>query len=56
MAVPKRRTPAAKQGNRRSHLGTKAPQMVRERGGNWRINHTVGANRDRKGRPIEDDR
>jgi len=56
MAVPKRRTPTAKQGNRRSHLETKAPQMVRDRGGNWRVNHTVGATRDRKGRLIEDAR
>lgn len=54
MAVPKRRTPKAKQRTRRSHHGLTAPQLIRERGGLWRRNHRAGADRDQKGRPIED--
>ena len=54
MAVPKRRTPRAKQRTRRSHHAARPPQLIRDRGGNWRQNHRAGADRDQKGRPIEE--
>jgi ribosomal protein L32 len=41
---------------RRSHHKIGVPQLVRDRStGGWKVNHTAGGERDRKGRPIEDD-
>lgn len=54
MALPKRKTPKSKQRTRRSHHAARAPQLIRERGGLWRENHRAGADRDSKGRPIEE--
>ena len=56
MAVPKRRTPKAKQLHRRSHHHVGLPQVVRDRSnGEWKLNHTAGGERDRKGRPLSED-
>lgn len=56
MALPKRRTPKSKRNMRRSHHKIGVPQLVRDRStGGWKVNHTAGGERDRKGRPIEDD-
>ena len=55
MALPKRRTGGAKQGSRRSHHRAQAPQLIRERSGVWRVNHTAGLDRDRKGRLLDDE-
>ena len=56
MALPKRRTPKSKRNSRRSHHRVQVPQLVRDRAtGGWKVNHTAGGARDRKGRPIEDD-
>ncbi|MCA9846747.1 MAG: 50S ribosomal protein L32 [Dehalococcoidia bacterium] len=56
MALPKRRTPKAKRNSRRSHHGVAVPQLVRDpASGGKKVNHTAGAARDRKGRPIEAD-
>jgi large subunit ribosomal protein L32 len=55
MAVPKRKTPKAKQRSRRSHHHLQTPQLVRDRStGRWRINHRAGIERDSKGRPVEE--
>jgi ribosomal protein L32 len=54
MALPKRRTPASKQGSRRSHDRVAVPQIVRDpANGRFKVNHTAGAARDHKGRPID---
>jgi ribosomal protein L32 len=56
MALPKRRTPKAKRGSRRSHDRVAMPNLVRDPAtGGWKVNHTAGGERDRKGRPIEED-
>lgn len=56
MALPKRRTPKSKRNSRRSHHHLSIPQLVRDRAtGGWKVNHTAGGERDRKGHPIEDD-
>ncbi|MGE3961567.1 MAG: 50S ribosomal protein L32 [Dehalococcoidia bacterium] len=56
MALPKRRTPKSKRNSRRSHHGVAVPQLVRDpASGGKKVNHTAGAARDRKGRPIESD-
>jgi ribosomal protein L32 len=56
MALPKRRTPKAKQRTRRSHHHIETPQLVRDPAtGGMKVNHTAGGARDRKGRPIERD-
>ena len=56
MALPKRRTPKSKRNSRRSHHRVNVPQLVRDSAtGGWKVNHTAGGERDRKGRPIEDD-
>lgn len=54
MALPKRRRPKAKQRSRRGHQSLKVPQLVRERSGGFRVNHTAGVERDRKGRPVQE--
>ena len=42
MALPKRRTPKAKQGQRRSHHSLKPPHLVRCKACNaWHISHYV---------------
>lgn len=53
MALPKHRTPPSRQGGRRSHHAITPPQLVRDRSGRYRVNHTAGPERDRKGRPVE---
>lgn len=54
MALPKRRTPKAKQNSRRSHDRVAVPQLVRDpASGGMKVNHTAGAARDRKGRPVD---
>ncbi len=54
MALPKRRTPKAKQRTRRSHHRASTPQLVRDpQTGRWKVNHRAGIERDRKGRPVE---
>jgi len=56
MALPKRRTPKAKRNSRRSHDRIAVPNLVRDRStGGWKVNHTAGGERDRKGRPVEED-
>ncbi len=56
MALPKRRTPKAKRGSRRSHDRLSVPNLVRDRAtGGWKVSHTAGGARDRKGHPIEED-
>ncbi|MCK9485117.1 MAG: 50S ribosomal protein L32 [Dehalococcoidia bacterium] len=56
MALPKRRTPKAKQNSRRSHHGVNVPNLVRDPAtGGMKVNHTAGGARDRKGRPIDAD-
>lgn len=56
MALPKRRTPKAKQNSRRSHHKISTPQIVRDPAtGGFKVNHTAGGARDRKGRLIERD-
>ena len=56
MALPKRRTPKSKRNSRRSHHRVQVPQLVRDRStGGWKVNHTAGGERDRKGRPLDDD-
>lgn len=56
MALPKRRTPKARRNSRRSHHGVAVPTLVRDpANGGMKVNHTAGAARDRKGRPIETD-
>lgn len=56
MALPKRRTPKSKRNSRRSHHRAEIPQLVRDNAtGGWKVNHTAGGERDRKGRPIEDE-
>ena len=54
MAPPKRRTPTAKQGSRRSNHRVAVPQLVKDPAtGGLKVNHTAGGSRDHKGRPIE---
>ncbi len=54
MALPKRRTPKAKQNSRRSQDRIAVPQLVRDpASGRVKVNHTAGAARDRKGRLIQ---
>jgi ribosomal protein L32 len=54
MALPKRRTPKAKQNSRRSHHKIDTPQIVRDPAtGGFKVNHTAGGARDRKGRPVD---
>ncbi len=54
MALPKRRTPTAKQGSRRSHDRVIVPNLVKDPAtGGFKINHTAGGSRDHKGRVIE---
>ena len=54
MALPKRRTPTAKQGSRRSHDRVQVPNIVKDpANGRFKVNHTAGAARDHKGRPID---
>lgn len=54
MALPKRRTPTAKQGSRRSHHRVIVPNLVKDPAtGGFKINHTAGGARDHKGRPID---
>lgn len=54
MALPKRRTPKAKQNSRRSQDRIAVPQLVRDPAtGGSKVNHTAGGSRDRKGRPID---
>lgn len=56
MALPKRRTPTAKQGSRRSHHAVAVPQLVKDPAtGGFKVNHTAGGARDAKGRPINRD-
>ncbi len=56
MALPKRRTPKSKRNSRRSHHRADVPQLVRDNAtGGWKVNHTAGGERDRKGRPIEEE-
>jgi ribosomal protein L32 len=56
MALPKRRTPKSKRNSRRSHHKLSTPQLVRDRAtGGWKVNHTAGGARDRKGRPLDED-
>ena len=55
MAVPKSRTPKAKQQHRRSHHHVGLPQIVRDRAsGGWQMTHTAGAERARNGRLVAD--
>ena len=54
MALPKRRTPNAKQGSRRSHDRVAVPNIVKDpANGRFKVNHTAGASRDHKGRPLD---
>ena len=54
MALPKRRTPAAAQGTRRSHHRVIVPNIVKDpANGRFKVNHTAGASRDHKGRPLD---
>ncbi len=56
MALPKRRTPNAQRNSRRSHDRVAMPNLVRDPAtGGWKVNHTAGGERDRKGHPIEED-
>ena len=53
MALPKRRTPTAKQGSRRSHHRVTVPTLIKDPAtGGFKINHTAGGARDHKGRPL----
>ena len=55
MALPKRRTPKAKRGSRRSHDKIQIPNLVPDRStGGWKVSHTAGGIRDRKGRLVDD--
>ena len=54
MALPKLRTPTAKQGSRRSHHRAQVPNVVKDSStGGFKINHTAGGTRDHKGRVID---
>lgn len=54
MALPKHRTPASKQGSRRSHQGVQVPNIVKDAAtGGFKVNHTAGGARDHKGRPLD---
>ncbi|MDA0269625.1 MAG: 50S ribosomal protein L32 [Chloroflexi bacterium] len=56
MALPKRRTPKAKRNSRRSHDRVAVPTLVRDPAtGGFKVNHTAGGSRDRKGRIIQRD-
>ena len=56
MALPKRRTPKAKRGSRRSHDKIQIPNLVPDRStGGWKVSHTAGGIRDRKGRLVDDE-
>ncbi|MDO9444395.1 MAG: 50S ribosomal protein L32 [Dehalococcoidia bacterium] len=56
MALPKRRTPKSKTNSRRAHDRVAIPNLVRDPAtGGFKVNHTAGGSRDRKGRVIASD-
>ena len=56
MALPKRRTPKAKRASGRSHDKIQIPNLVPDRAtGGWKVSHTAGGIRDRKGRLVDDE-